>query len=315
MPLELIIREIEEASERVRLLHLALPDNSALPVYTAGAHIDVVLDGIGTRSYSLIDFETPATNPLSYHIAVQREDDGLGGSKAMHELAIGDVLHASEPKNSFELVSDEAPVVLLAGGIGVTPLISMASSLRRDQRLFEFHYSARSHEAMAFASRLSTAHPAQLSLYLDDENALSLDKLFESIKPSSQLYICGPAAMIEAARNAALAVSIPANNIHVELFSTPVSDEGDQPFEVELQSTGQVFTVPAGQTILDVLEAADVDVMFDCQRGDCGICQTGVISGTPDHRDVVLSVEERESGEVMQICVSRAFSDRLVLDL
>lgn len=315
MPLELIIKRIEDANSRIRVLHLTTTDNRELPAYTAGAHIDVDLGSLGTRSYSLIDFVVPPQYFSTYQIAIQRENEGQGGSKAMHEFSIGDVIYSSEPKNDFELISDDAPVVLLAGGIGVTPLISMAATLLYTQRDFEFHYSARNKEAMAFEDKLSGLFSSQLSLYLDDRNPLVLDALFSSLKPSSQIYLCGPAGLIEAARTAASSAGIHPDNVHIELFSTPDTLTGDQPFEVELQSSGQVFTVPVGKSIIDVLEAAGIDVMFDCQRGDCGICQTEVISGTPDHRDVVLTEAERDSGTVMQICVSRALSDRLVLDL
>ena len=121
--------------------------------------------------------------------------------------------------------------------------------------------------------------------------------------------------MIDAARSAAQAAGLSNDNIYVELFSTTGTAGDDTPFEVEIKETGEVFVIPVGKTIIEVLEDAGKDLMYDCQRGDCGICQTDVISGEPDHRDVVLSEAERASGEVMQICVSRAKSSRLVLDI
>ncbi len=296
-------------------MYLSAADGSDLPGYTPGAHIDVEIDGIGTRSYSLIDFSTPLDSPNCYCIAVQREDDGQGGSRAMHQFEFGDVMVASTPKNDFELTTSDSPVILLAGGIGVTPLISMATLLQDTGAAFQFHYSGRNADSIAFRKVLDEQHSEQLSVYLDDQNPLSLNALFSSADASSVVYICGPRGMIDAAREAAAANGISADNIHIELFASAETQTGDTGFEVEIQSTGQVYEVPPGQTIIDVLEAADIDLVYDCQRGDCGICQTDVISGTPDHRDVVLSDDERASGKVMQICVSRAKTARLVLDL
>jgi vanillate O-demethylase ferredoxin subunit len=135
------------------------------------------------------------------------------------------------------------------------------------------------------------------------------------LTPDTHIYLCGPKGMIDAARTAAVSEGHPEDQIHIELFTSAATAEGDTAFEVEIADTGAVYTIPPGKTIIDVLEDEGMDLIYDCQRGDCGICQTDVISGTPDHRDVVLSDAEKASGKVMQICVSRAKSDRLVLDL
>ncbi|OED36961.1 ferredoxin [Chromatiales bacterium (ex Bugula neritina AB1)] len=316
VPLELIINRIENENAGIRVLYLTAADGSDLPAYTPGAHIDVALDGIGTRSYSLIDFSPPMDPPFCYCIAVQREDAGQGGSVAMHQYQFGDIITATEPCNDFELRQTcESPVILVAGGIGVTPLISMATKLQESAVEFQFHYSGRNAAVTAFRKVLEEQFGEQLFLYLDDENPVLLDAVFSSSEKPADVYICGPAGMIEATREAALAAGVSADAIHVELFSTPVTASADEAFEVEIQSTGQVYTIPVGKSIIDVLEDEGLDLVFDCQRGDCGICQTDVISGTPDHRDVVLSEAEKASGKVMQICVSRARSERLVLDL
>ncbi|MCR9134783.1 MAG: PDR/VanB family oxidoreductase [Alphaproteobacteria bacterium] len=309
---KLTLQQIVDATPAIRELQFGAADGSALPDYTPGAHLDFDLGAAGTRSYSLIDW--PGDRDLAtYRIAVQKEDAGQGGSLAMHALQVGDQVSATSPSNDFELIPGETPVLLLAGGIGVTPLISMATALLAQGRKFAFHYAGRSEAVMGFTESLCSHFQNHLSLHFDDVEPLDLTSLMADQPEGIQLYICGPKGMIDAARASAEAAGI--SDIHVELFSTPEPAGDETSFEVEIHDTGQVFTIPADKTIIEVLEEAGVDIMYDCQRGDCGICQTDVISGEPDHRDVVLTDAERESGKIMQICVSRARSARLVLDL
>lgn len=304
-----------DLTDRIRSIEFAAADPASLANYQAGAHIDFDLGELGTRSYSLIDWAAPPVQTSSYTIAVQREDDGLGGSKIMHQLRVNQQIIASSPINDFNLSGSSAPSLLLAGGIGVTPLISMASALKAKGQHFAFHYSGRSRAAMSYLQELTNAFPEALSIHSDDESPLDLASLFNHIDNHTEVYICGPKGMIDAARTAATNAGLPIAQIYVELFSSPDAGVDDFAFEIELKSTGEVYTVPAGRSIIDVLEEKGVDLIYDCQRGDCGICQTKVISGIPDHRDVVLSDVERASGEVMQICVSRSKSPRLVLDI
>lgn len=308
MSLELKIAAVQDQTDRIRVLELT--SASPLPAYTPGAHLDFRTSA-GDRSYSLIDWTPPDTPPSSYRIAVQREDDGDGGSLAMHGLDVGATLTATLPKNDFALGVHAGPAVLLAGGIGITPLISHATALKAAGRPYALHYSARDRNAMAFAERLRETHGDALRLWFDDADPLALTALLSDLDSATHLYVCGPKSMIEAARDAA---PLPADQIHFELFTTAAAQDGDQPFEVEIND-GRVFTIPPGRSIIEVLEAEGVDLIYDCQRGDCGICQTDVLDGIPDHRDVVLSLAEREAGDVMQICVSRAKSDRLKLDV
>jgi vanillate O-demethylase ferredoxin subunit len=168
---------------------------------------------------------------------------------------------------------------------------------------------------MAYRDDLGGLCGDALHLHEDDGPArLDLDAVIADLG-DAHLYVCGPRGLIDAARDKAEAAGVPRARVHFELFDSPEEQAGDTAFEVEIASTGEVHVVPPGSSIIEVLEAAGLDVMYDCQRGDCGICQTDVISGEPDHRDVVLSEDERTGGKVMQICVSRAKSPRLVLDL
>ncbi|WP_238475525.1 PDR/VanB family oxidoreductase [Rhodophyticola sp. CCM32] len=267
---------------------------------------------MGARSYSLIRWPEHADDRL--HIAVQAEPEGTGGSKAMHALEAGGEIALSDPKNSFALQDTPKPIALIAGGIGVTPLISMATELQEQGRDFAFHYTGRSAAIMAYRAELQGAFGDNVTCYYDDAKPADLAALAETLKGHA-LYICGPRGMIDAMRSAAEIAGVPADDVHVELFTTPDAVGSETAFEVELASSNEVVTVAADQTIIEALEAAGHDVLYDCQRGDCGICQVDVLAGEPDHRDVVLSEAEKASGKVMQICVSRAKSARLVLDM
>nr|WP_235931198.1 PDR/VanB family oxidoreductase [Paracoccus xiamenensis] len=313
--LTLIVRRTDDVGELIREIELTRPDAAPLPAFEAGAHILLTLPGGTENAYSLIDLTGDPATPGSYILGVRRDANGAGGSRFMHDLKPGDQVTASLPKNHFPLDPGDGPVLLLAGGIGVTPLISMASALARRGRDFRIVYASRSPAAAAFADRLAT-HGDRLRLHHDDRDGGPLDvaALIAEADPATHVYVCGPKPMIDATR-AAMEAAGRADLFHAELFENVSHQSGDKPFEVEIASTGQVFTIPADKTIIEVLEAEGIDLIFDCQRGDCGICQTDVLEGTPDHRDVVLSKDERDSGKVMQICVSRALSARLKLDL
>ncbi|WP_109464519.1 PDR/VanB family oxidoreductase [Albibacillus kandeliae] len=306
------IEAITPLTERIAEFQLARASGEAWPAFEAGSHIRVTLPDGDTRAYSLIRFthDTPG-----YRIAVQLEPEGQGGSRFMHDLRVGSEVSVTEAKNDFPVKSG-APAVLLAGGIGVTPLISMAAALDASGSPFEFHYAGRSAGFMAYRDALADRFGERFHLHLDDDaSALDLAGLIAGMESDAHLYVCGPRGMIEAAKAQAEAAGVASERIHFELFESAQPQEGDSSFEVEVASSGEVFTVPPGKSIIEVLEEGGVDVMYDCQRGDCGICQVDVLEGIPDHRDVVLSEAERASGKVMQICVSRAKSPRLKLDI
>jgi len=306
------ILEVKALTERISEFHIGVKE-SALPSYKAGAHVLFDVKGGETRAYSLISFSQIPSEPDVYCIAVQREPEGEGGSQWMHRLQSGDEISFTPPKNDFQ-VNTETSAVLLAGGIGITPIISMASELEAAGQDFSVHYSGRSAGLMAYADILSEQFGERFARHCDDDaSALDLGVLINDLG-DADLYVCGPRGMIDAARVRAEAAGIASERIHFELFEAAKQDAGDTTFEIEIND-GQVFSIPPGKSIIDVLEENDVDVMYDCQRGDCGICQCDVLEGTPDHRDVVLSDAERAAGDIMQICVSRALSPRLKLDI
>lgn len=284
------------------------------PAWEAGAHVRVILPDGGTRAYSLLDLAGLEAGQIA--LGVLLEADSTGGSRFMHDLREGDQVELSEPANHFPLHDKPSPALLLAGGIGITPLLSMARALSAQGRAFALHYAGRNEQAMGFLPELKAMCGDALHLHFDDRpNALNIAALLDAHSPDTHLYICGPSGLIDAVKTQAAANGWPESHIHVELFTTDQTDAKNTPFELEIHETGQVLTVPADKTIIETLEEAGLDPLYDCQRGDCGICQCDVIDGIPDHRDVILTDAEKASNAVMQICVSRSKTPRLVIDL
>ncbi|TWG98285.1 vanillate O-demethylase ferredoxin subunit [Mesorhizobium sp. J18] len=309
--------EIVEETPRIRRVVLEGAGDMPLPKWTPGSHIRVKLPAGGDRPYSLVDLPQWRTGQ-HYVLGVLLEENSAGGSQYIHGLKVGDQVTASQPINQFELAEDEGEVLLLAGGVGITPIFSMAAELAKAGRDFSFHYLGRAQGELAFTGPLKEICSGCLHLHYDDTPPGRPDfgELIAPLAGDGHVYVCGPAGMIEAVKTAWALAGRPAERLHFELFTaTPAPAGGDVPFDVEVKSTGQVVTVAPGQSIIDALEEAGLDVVYDCRRGDCGICQTEVLDGIPEHRDVVLTDEEKASNKVMQICVSRAKSPRLVLDL
>jgi ferredoxin-NADP reductase len=318
--LRLIVTESEAATPQIRVITLAAEAGGVLPSFTAGSHIKVQLPQGGERPYSLVNADPSpgaTTDPDRYRLGVRLEEDSAGGSTYMHGLKPGDVVTAIGPENQFGVTEEARPVTLIAGGIGITPIISMAAELCSRGQAFAFHYCGRSRNALALVEPLQALCGDALTIHCDDEpeTAVDLATLVQSAPADGYIYVCGPRGMIEAVRERAHDAGFDKDHVRFELFSKHDEQVAGGSFEVEISSTGQVFTIPPDKSIIEVLEEEGIDLIYDCQRGDCGICQTGVLEGIPDHRDVILTDDERAANDVMQICVSRAKSDRLVLDL
>ncbi len=316
--LDLIVTEVAERAEGIRSFRLARPRGGKLPPFTPGAHVMLrgrrADDGTpAERAYSLLG--DPADRS-AYEIAVLRQGD-LGVSAWLHQAAApGMRIPVLAPRNEFPLAAGAAEHLLIAGGIGVTPILAMARALAARGAEFAVHYAARSPERMAFRAEMrAIVGERRLATYIGSEGErLDLPGAIGPWRPGRHLYVCGPRRMIEAARGAAHAADWPAVAVHVESFGA-APGAADRPFTVELAQSGKSLPVAPGQGILDVLLAAGVMPSFDCRRGECGACLTRVVAGEPDHRDIYLTEEERAAGEFMTVCVSRSRSDRLVLEL
>lgn len=291
-------------------------DGAPLPPFAPGAHIDVHLgDGL-VRQYSLCNAPQETHR---YLIGVLRETVSRGGSHAMHDLVeAGSVLTIGTPRNHFPLVT--APhTLLLAGGIGITPILAMAEALAAQGASFAMHYCARSPERAAFRERIAASGFARHAHFHYDSGdaAQRLDlAAVLAAPPGSHLYVCGPSGFIDHVLGAARAQGWPDACLHVEYFGAAAIDaSGDQPFDVKLVSSGQVFTVPAGRTVLQVLAQQGVAVPYSCEEGVCGTCLTRVLEGVPEHRDLYLTDEERAANDQFTPCCSRSRSALLVLDL
>lgn len=308
-----------DIAQDIASFELVRPDGAALPAFSAGAHIDVHLPNQLSRQYSLLNCPSETHR---YQIAVLKTADSRGGSVAMHALAAGDLLDISEPRNHFPLAPQARHSLLLAGGIGITPLLSMARTLARNDASFELHYCARSAERMAFRHELErdAGFRQPVRLYFDDappEQCIALPRLLHAPKPDSHLYVCGPAGFMQAVLAQAQQAGWPASHLHSEYFSAqPVpTEEPAREFAVELRRSYRRIVIPKDRSVAEVLQEAGVDLPTSCNEGFCGTCITPVLSGEPDHRDHCLSEEEKASNAWFTPCCSRARTDLLVLDL
>lgn len=312
-----VVRKTTEALD-IASFELAHVDGRPLPAFSAGSHIDVHLPNGLTRQYSLCN------NPGEGHryvVGVLRDAQSRGGSQAMHALVNeGDVLHISAPKNHFPLAHEARHSILLAGGIGVTPILCMAERLAVAGASFEMHYCTRSVERTAFRERIAgSGFASRVTYHHDDGDAgqrLQIDALLTPVRPGVHLYVCGPKGFMDWLLGAARAAGWPAEQLHYEFFGAEVlPSDADAGFEVKLASSGQVVTVAKDQTIVQALSAIGVEIPTSCEQGVCGTCLTRILDGEPDHKDMYLTPEEQAANDQFTPCCSRSKSPLLVLDL
>jgi tetrachlorobenzoquinone reductase len=281
-----------------------------LPDAEPGAHIDLHLPGGLERQYSLIEY---APSPKRYLVAVKRDPESRGGSALIHErLRVGDILSISPPRNNFPLVEAAAETVLIAGGIGVTPIWCMAQKLAALGRPFTLHYACRAREEAAFLAEIEATGRARVHFDAQAGGPPDVTAILAAAPRQAHLYCCGPGPMLAAFE--AAAADWPAGQVHLEYFTPKYERDLSGGYVVELARSGLTLPVPAGKTILQVLREAGLEVETSCEEGVCGSCETRVLAGEPDHRDAILSPEERAEGKTMFICCSGARSERLVLD-
>jgi tetrachlorobenzoquinone reductase len=311
-----VVRSVVPIAEGVRMLELVAVAGP-LPGFRAGDHIDLELAPGLVRSYSLVGAPEPA--PGCYRVAVALERDGRGGSRLVHSLHEGARLVVRPPVGGFPLLENAAHTVLIAGGIGITPILSMVRRLVQLDASWELHYAARSPRATAFLPLLEALDPGhqRVRLYLGEGGGarrLEVGRVIAATPPTGHLYCCGPTALLD--EFVAATAGIDPGRVHLERFrADEVVAADNQGLTVELALSGRTIQVGDGETILDALLDAGVEVPFSCMEGVCGSCRTKVLDGTPDHRDSVLSAAERAAGETMIVCTSRAKGDHLVLDL
>lgn len=312
-----VARKALEAQDIVTL-ELVAADGKALPAFSAGSHVDVQLPNGITRQYSLCN-DPQETH--RYLIGVLRDPASRGGSLAVHErVKEGDVLTISAPRNHFGLAHEAKKSLLLAGGIGVTPILCMAERLAITGGEFRMHYATRSPVRTAFRERIAASGFAdRVQFHFDDGDAaqkLDLQKLLARPEAGTHLYVCGPKGFMDAVLGTARAAGWPEAQLHYEFFGAEVArSDSDASFEIRLASSGRIVMVPKDKTVTKALAEAGVEILMSCEQGVCGTCLTRVLEGVPDHKDSYLTPEEQAANDQFLPCCSRSKTPQLVLDL
>jgi vanillate O-demethylase ferredoxin subunit len=307
------VTAVTDAARRVRLIEIT---PAALYPFTPGAHVDVqvYIDGKPhIRSYSLVG---TSGHGKPYTIGVKRLDDSRGGSDYMWSLAPGAKLSVSQPKNQFEMTYGRDAYLLIAGGIGITPIVGMAEDLVRRKANFRLRFAGSSRAEMPFVDRLSELLGDRLSLHISDEGTrLDIPRAIRGMAHGTQVYVCGPMRMLDDVRQTWHDLHLPEGDLRYETFAT-TGRYPAQAFDVTLPRFGRTITVARNQTLLDALNSNGIEVMSDCERGECGLCMVQILacSGTVDHRDVFLSDEQKAENTKLCACISRVVDGDIVID-
>jgi vanillate O-demethylase ferredoxin subunit len=313
---EVRVKSITEEARGIHSFDLRPLDGSCLPSFKAGAHIDVHLSGGIVRSYSLAN---PETERNRYLIGVQNGPASRGGSRQLHEtVRAGQILTITPPRNHFPLIEDAPHTFLIAGGIGITPLWCMIQRLEHLGRSWELHYCAREREVAAFYEPLHELKKSGASVLFNFDSetggkTLDLAAEVRRVRADAHLYCCGPTSMLAAFEDAC--VDRAPSHVHVEYFSGKPRELPAGGFTIKLARSGREILVAEGKTILDALREEGVSTDSSCLEGVCGSCETTVLEGIPDHRDLILTQAERMSNRTMMICCSGSKTSRLTLDL
>ncbi|AIV32969.1 PDR/VanB family oxidoreductase [Streptomyces sp. R1] len=307
---ELVVGRRETAADGVLALTLRHPLGEPLPAWEPGAHVDVVLGPGLERQYSLCGDPADRTQ---WRIAVLRETDGRGGSAHVHEeVRTGGKLRVRGPRNNFRL-ERASRYRFVAGGIGITPILPMLAAAEDAGAEWSLLYGGRTRAGMAFTRELGRYGDRVTVVPEDESGLLDLAPVLDDLPPDTLVYCCGPGPLLDAVE-----ARCPAGRLRVERFRPKEAGDGapaEAEFEVVLARSGRTVAVPPGVSVLDAVREAGVEVLHSCTQGTCGTCETEVVEGEPEHRDSVLTEEERAAGETMLVCVSRCRGRRLVLDL
>ncbi|MFC0450541.1 PDR/VanB family oxidoreductase [Rhodococcus jostii] len=311
------VAEIVEETPDIKSFRLVRTDGSPFDPYPAGAHIDILGPTEVLTQYSLC---SPPHESDSYVVAIKRENGPRGGSAALHDrVTLGSELQISRPRTLLAVAEEADRHILVAAGIGLTPMLSLAFALHRQGQPFDLHYFARARGQAAFVELLEASEfhrDVHLHFGLTRDDQLSaLEKILADASAATHVYTCGPEGFMTRVRELA-EPAVGEDSVHFEHFeaAAPVSTGEDTAFELELD-TGEVFEVPAGKSIAEVLEENDIEIDTSCREGICGTCILDVLGGEPDHRDNCLTKSERKAGDRIAACVSRARSGRLVVEL
>ena len=313
--LTVLVADVRAEAKDVITLELRAIAGGELPEFTPGAHLDVHLPNGLVRNYSLTNDWRERNR---YVVGVGRAADSRGGSSYIHNsVRAGQQIKISAPRNNFPLDESSESFLFIAGGIGVTPIMAMVRWCISNGKPWRLIYAARSRQRTAFYEELCELGGDRVDFHFDDEAGQVLDvaQAISSWKEGESVYCCGPTPLMEAVKT--LTEKLPNGTVRFEWFTVPESDEPQESssFTVRLERSNIEFEVPEQKSILEVLEEHGFELPFSCREGLCGTCVTNVCSGEPDHRDYVLSDEERESGKMMTICCSRSKSALLTLDL
>ncbi|MET3899844.1 ferredoxin-NADP reductase/nitrite reductase/ring-hydroxylating ferredoxin subunit [Devosia sp. UYZn731] len=315
LTLRAVIKRKWATATGITAFELAALDGNHLPTFQPGAHIDVHLPNGLSRQYSITNGPGEL---LSYTIGVKRDLASKGGSEVLIDaVREGDVLAISEPRNNFPLRRDTIRTVLIAGGIGITPILSMARFLAKSNLPYELHYIVRSEDQIAFRDQID-ALGANVTLHIGLPRQAVAQTIANTLGAHSfaqHVYICGPGSLLETVRNTAADLGWPDEAVHYEYFRNDRVIDDSSAFEIELARSAMTLHIPSGKTILEVMREAGLQVSSSCEQGACGTCLTGVMEGTPDHQDVYLNASEKRANNCMMTCVSRSLTPRLVLDI
>lgn len=311
--IQVIVTSKQNVTSRVCLLTLKAADNSALPTWSPGSHIDLFLPNEMVRQYSLCG----NLRDDSYQIAVQREDNGKGGSTFIHErLSEGTELTISEPRNHFPLADGDSLSVFFGAGIGITPFLSMMEKSLQQERDFRLYYAVGRAEDSLLNSEYASLKNVTLHNKANEMKRLDIAQALSLTPSTAHIYVCGPESFINDVLALASQAGIANHRLHREFFSaSPIDHSDDKSFEVEIASTGQIIQVGENDTILNALEEEGLFIPVSCEEGVCGTCVTRLLDGVADHKDVFLTDEEKERMNKIAVCCSRAKTPKLVLDL
>jgi vanillate O-demethylase ferredoxin subunit len=316
---DVVVAAVERQANGISSWEFRRADGRALPPFTAGAHIDLHLSNGLSRSYSLCNSQDDRDR---YVVAINRDPASRGGSTLIHDtLKPGNRITISAPRNHFPLVEDAGHVVLIAGGIGITPIFCMIQRIESLGRSWELWYSCRQRNMCAFRERLEAlelAKPGRVHFNFDKEpggGMLDLEQVIAGTPQHAHLYCCGPNPMLRAFEAAATEVGRPRDHVHVEYFAAKEEAALGGGYSVACARSGVEFRIEHGQSILDAMIVANIEIAYSCSEGICGTCECKVLEGVPDHRDSVLTPDEQAANDRMMVCCSGSQSARLVLDI